>query len=59
MKLKSLDWLLVAVFAVLSLSAGADEPEEGEEESEKTIAELTEGHTRMEGLLTLFQTAIC
>lgn len=55
MKLKSLDWLSVAVFAVLSLSAGADEPEEGEEEKEKTIAELTEGHTRMEGLLTLFQ----
>lgn len=50
-------WLLALALLNFSLAAFAEEEEKGEKEEEKpkTIAELTEGAERIDGLFTLFR----
>jgi hypothetical protein len=50
--------LIVFFFLVTSLLLGQDKKSTDKEKKEKTIAELTKGSERLEGLFTLYQDSI-
>ncbi|MEO0573879.1 MAG: zinc-dependent metalloprotease [Pseudomonadota bacterium] len=47
--------LLTMLLAMPAIAEDGDKDKDGDEKAEKTIAELTEGHTSAEGLITIFQ----
>ena len=49
------NWLLAALLFALATTAAAEDGDKENGDKEKTIAELTEDHTRQDGLITVFR----